>query len=158
MNEAEQDMKNYIDRGWCYRHRWITSSEIIPNSLIALIFIQNNSQFKNKLKHAYLCRCLVHLDSACVEDKELFRSANILRQQMLSLELSSCYVFRRLPSTVREFFFSQPKPKPRPQVFSVNGTLTCNCAALFFHFSRQTWSTVAGYGELCVCFQPIRNG
>ena len=28
-----------------------------PNSLIALLFIQNNSWFKNKLKHAYICRC-----------------------------------------------------------------------------------------------------
>ena len=47
---------------------------------------------------------------------------------------------------------------PRPQVFSVKGALTCNFTALlttsvdlivkFF----QSWSTVAGYGELCVCF------
>ena len=28
-----------------------------PNSVIVLLFIQNNSSFKNKLKHAYLHRC-----------------------------------------------------------------------------------------------------
>ena len=38
----------------------------------ALLFIQNNSQFKNKLKHAYLCLFQVHLDNGCLEDKGLF--------------------------------------------------------------------------------------
>ena len=28
-----------------------------PNAIIALLFMQNNSNFKNELKHAYLCRC-----------------------------------------------------------------------------------------------------
>ena len=43
------------------RPRWITPSSICiilyslrkPNSLIALLFNQNNSWFKNKLRHAY---------------------------------------------------------------------------------------------------------
>ena len=36
-----------------------------PNSIIiALLFMQNNSNFKNKLNHAYLGRCLFHIDSA----------------------------------------------------------------------------------------------
>ena len=47
------------------RPRWITPSEIClilhilrkPNSLIALLFIQNNSQFKNRAKHVYLRQC-----------------------------------------------------------------------------------------------------
>ena len=65
MNEAEWDMKNYADRG-DVQPRWITPSEICiiilhilrkSNSLIALLFIQNNSLFKNKLKQAYLGRC-----------------------------------------------------------------------------------------------------
>ena len=55
MNEAEYLMKNYGDRGGCYR---ITPSEIFiilhmirkPNSIIVLLFIQNNSQFKNMAK------------------------------------------------------------------------------------------------------------
>ena len=49
MNEAEYLMKNYGDRGGCYRR--ITPSEISiilhmirkPNSIIVLLFIQNNS-------------------------------------------------------------------------------------------------------------------
>ena len=73
-------MKDYADIGGCYPPRpSITPSEICiilpilrkPNLLIAL--------FKNKLKHAYLPRCYFHLDSACSEDKGLFRSANILQ-------------------------------------------------------------------------------
>ena len=28
-----------------------------PNSIIAILAIQNNSKFENKLKHAYLRRC-----------------------------------------------------------------------------------------------------
>ena len=54
MNEAKQDMKNYADRGGCYRPRWITPSEICiilrkPNSLIALLFIPRLKTSKNML-------------------------------------------------------------------------------------------------------------
>ena len=49
----------------CCRSRWITPSEICrtlhillkPNSIIVLLFFQNNSKFKNKLKDANLGRC-----------------------------------------------------------------------------------------------------
>ena len=59
-------MKNSADRGGCYdvihrgqRPRWITPSEICrilhiprkPNSIFVLLFLQNNSKFKNRLKH-----------------------------------------------------------------------------------------------------------
>ena len=50
-----------------------------PHSLIVLLFIQNNSWFKNKLKHAFLRRCQVHLGSGFLEDKGLFRSASIVQ-------------------------------------------------------------------------------
>ena len=75
-------MKNSADQ-----LRWITPSEICqilhilrkPNS--KFWFIQNNSKLKNKLKHAYLGRCKVHIDSASLwgslGDEALFRSANI---------------------------------------------------------------------------------
>ena len=56
------------------RLRWITPSSSIcrilhilrkPNSIIVLLFLQNNSKFKNKLKHANLGRCkfisIIHL-------------------------------------------------------------------------------------------------
>ena len=50
MNEAEYRMKNYGDRGGCYRLRRITPSEISiilhmirkPKSIIVSLFIQNN--------------------------------------------------------------------------------------------------------------------
>ena len=80
-------MKNLADRGG--GSRWITPSKIClilhilrkPNSLIALLVIQkNNSYFKNKLNHAYLRRCQVHLYNGCLEDKGLFSSANILQK------------------------------------------------------------------------------
>ena len=52
--------------------RWITPAKICrilhilrkPNSIIVLLFIQNNSKFKNKLKCAYLGQCQVHVESA----------------------------------------------------------------------------------------------
>ena len=60
MNEAEYLMKNYGDRGGCLVSlpRRITPSEISiilhmirkPNSIIVLLFIQNNSLFKNIAK------------------------------------------------------------------------------------------------------------
>ena len=58
MNEAEYRMKNYGDRGGCYRPRRITPSEISiivhmirkPNSKLVSLFIQKNSYFKNIAK------------------------------------------------------------------------------------------------------------
>ena len=63
------------------------------------------------------------------------------------------------------FVFTTKTTQPRPQVLSVNGALTRKnpqegCSfdvidslnAKFF----QIWSSVAGYGELCVSFKPIR--
>ena len=69
LNEAEYHLKNYGDRGMCYRPRQLTPSGISiilqmirkPNSKIVVLFSQNNSQFKKKLNNAYLRRCLVHV-------------------------------------------------------------------------------------------------
>ena len=56
------------------------------------------------------------------------------------------------------FVFTTKTTQPRPQVFSVNGALTCKKAALLTSSIRwwnakffQIWSSVAGYGELWVC-------
>ena len=57
----------------------------------------------------------------------------------------------------------------RPQVFSVNGSIICQfCSTKLtssvqyhrFNIAKffQIWSAIAGYDELCVGFQPIRNG
>ena len=56
------------------------------------------------------------------------------------------------------FVFVTKTTQPRPQVFSVNSALTYKEAALFDIIRSliakffQIWSSVAGYGELCVCF------
>ena len=58
MNETEYLMKNYGDRGQCYRPQRITPSEISiilhkirrPNLRIVLLFIQNDFCFKNIAK------------------------------------------------------------------------------------------------------------
>ena len=56
---------------------------------------------------------------------------------MLSVELSSCYVFRQKFVVKRVkcaadssaiFLFTTKTTQPRYQVFSVYGALTCNCA------------------------------
>ena len=70
------------------------------------------------------------------KDKGLFRSANIL--QVLSVELSSSCVFRQKVVVQRVncsviFVSTNKTTEPRPQVFSANGALTCNCAALLRH-------------------------
>ena len=67
-------VKNYGDQGGCFRLRQITPSKICtilqivrkPNAIIVLLFIQNNFQFKNELKLAYLDRYLVSLRSMAV--------------------------------------------------------------------------------------------
>ena len=55
-----------------------------PNSIIALLSIQHNPWFKNKLKNAYLHRFKINSSSiACLSeslgDEGLFSSANILQ-------------------------------------------------------------------------------
>ena len=51
-----------------------------PNSIIVLLFLQNNSKLENKLKHANLGRCIDNASlSGSLGDKGLFRSANILQ-------------------------------------------------------------------------------
>ena len=58
LNEAEKDMKNSADRG----RGLSTEAEGLhilrkPNSITVLLFLQNSSIFKNKLKHANHGRC-----------------------------------------------------------------------------------------------------
>ena len=49
--------------------------------------------------------------------------------------------------------FTTRTTQPRPHVLSVNGALTCKKAARSLNAKFfQIWSSVAGYGELCLCF------
>ena len=85
-------------------------------------------------------------------------------------------------SPLRSLFFSSPNiTHPCPQVFSVKCSIICSGLHFWRHFDvigsiifgglhfwshwfnmakilLQIWWTAAGYGELCVWFQSIRNG
>ena len=78
----------------------------------------------------------------------LFSSADILQIADVTLRV----VF--LPCFSLLFRLVLTLTQPRPQVFSVNGALTCKKAALLVSSAHitQNWSSVTGYGELCVCF------
>ena len=129
MNEAEYLLKNYGDRGGCYRPRWITPSEISiilhmirkPKSITVLLFIQNNSQFKTQLKHAYLHRSI---DVKFIFDSVrlgLSSSANILQIADVALRVVfllflPCFqLFFRLVLTLEasemSAIFSSSQPK-----------------------------------------------
>ena len=93
MNKADYLMKNYGDRGGCFG---ITPSEISiilhmiqkPNSIIVLLFIQNNSQFKNIAKTCLLPSMLNSSSKVHVQGcppPQIFS-----KQQMSPFELSSC--------------------------------------------------------------------
>ena len=133
MNEAEYLMKNYGDRGGCYPSRpqaeAITPSEISiilhmiqkPNSImiIVLLFIQSNSQFKNKAK---TCLPPSMLSSPSIVHVQGYSALQIFsKQQMSPFELCCCcsckvfsYNFNQFLLLKRVkcppfFLFSQPK-------------------------------------------------
>ena len=130
MNEAEYIMNNYGDRGGCYprgrRPSRITPSEISiilhmirkPNSIIVLLFIQNNSQFKNIAK---TCLPTSILSSSSIVHVQACSARQIFsKQQMSPFELSSCcpchvfsyyfaYFLLRKRLKCPPFLFSQPK-------------------------------------------------
>ena len=120
-------MKNAADRGGCCRPRWITPSEICrilriprkPNSIIVLLFLQNNSKFKNKLKHANLGRC-----------KFIPIGLQGLAVLAMFLDNISPWNEYNVPRQFRYFVLTTKTTQPRPLVFSVNGSITCNQAAL----------------------------
>ena len=145
-------MENYGDRGGCY----ITPSEISiilhmiqkPNSIIVLLFIQNNSQFKNIAK---TCLPPSMLSSPSIVHVQGCSAPQIFsKQQMSPFELSSCcschvfsYFFAQFLLLKRVkcppfFVFTTKTTQPRPQVFSVNGALTCKNAAVLTSFPRLT--------------------
>ena len=158
MNEAEYLMNNYGDRGGCYPSRPQAPSQISiilhmirkPNSIIVLLFSQNNSQFKNMTK-----TCLPYLHRS-IDVKFIFdstrlglsSSANILQIEDVALRV----VFLLFLPCFQLFFaqflllkrvkcppffkFTSKTTQPRPQVLSVNGALTCTNAAFLTSFPR----------------------
>ena len=89
--------------------------------------------------------------------------AIILFRLVLTLEtseMSTIFVF----TISWAHFFTTKATQPRPQVFSVNGALTCKKAPLLTSSVHKTqnsskfWSSVAGYGELCVLLANHNRG
>ena len=111
-----------------------------PNSIIiVLLFIQNNSQFKHKAK---TCLPPSMLSSPSIVHVQGFSAPQMFsKQQMSPFELCSCcschvfsYNFAQFLLLKRVkcppfFVFTTKTTQPRPQVFSVNGALTCKNAA-----------------------------
>ena len=129
------------------RPRRITPSEICiilyilrkPNSLITYY----SFKIVHSLRTSYNMLTFVDVKFTSIMHAQKIKGCSRLqiyfKQQMLSVELFSCYVFRRqfvvkrvkYSADCSAIFLSTTKTtQPRPQVFSVNGALTCNCAAL----------------------------
>ena len=108
MNEAEHLENNYGDRRGCYPDEADKPSEISiilhmvrkPNSIIVLLFIQNNSQFKNIAK---TCLPPSMLSSSSLLHVQGCSAPQIFsKQQMSPFELSSC-----CSCHVFSYFFAQ---------------------------------------------------
>ena len=129
-----------------------------PNSIIVLLFLQNNSKFKNKLKHANLDRCIDNASlSGSLGDKGLFRSANILQtadvvrpQAVLTMFLDNISRWNEwnICRLSRHFVLTTETTQPRPQVFTVNGSITCNQAALLTSFWRHRFNMTKFFPNL----------
>ena len=146
MNEAEYLMKNYGDRGGCYPSRpsRITPSEISlifymirkPNSITVLLFIQNNSQFKNIAKTCLppsIHRCSLHLRQCTFRFVQLRKYSPIadVALQVVFLLFLPCFqlLFHLAPAVLvltletsemsAIFFFTTKTTQRCPQVFSV---------------------------------------
>ena len=144
MNEAEYLMENYGDREECL----ITPSEISiilhmirkPNSIIVLLFIKNNSQFKNIAKTSLPASML---SSSSIVYVQVCPAPQIFsKQQMSPSKLSQLLavfamflaIISANPAVVLTLetsevsailVFTTKTTQSRPQVFSVNGALTC---------------------------------
>ena len=131
-----------------WRSRRVSSVEISiilhkirkPNSIIVLLFIQNNPQFKNKVKS---CLPPSMLSSSSIVHVQSYSALQILsKQQMSPFKLCSCccchvfsYNFAQFLLLKRVkcppfFVFTTKTTQPRPLGFSVNGALTCEKATL----------------------------
>ena len=154
------------------RPRRITLSEISiilhmirkPNSITVLLFIQNNSQFKNIAKTPpSIHRCSVHLRYCTFRFVQLRKYSPNSRCRSSSCLLAVLAMFVAIfsPSSYSwnewNFFkFTTKTTQPHSQVFSVNFASTCRRLHFWRHFLvkhqilLQIWSSATGY--------PIRIG
>ena len=121
ISRIKQIEEGVIHRG--RRPRWIKPSEIClilhilrkPNSLIALLFIQNNSQFKNIAK---TCLPTSMLSLSSIVYVQVCPAPQIFsKQQMSPSELSSCcfcYVFSHYFAQFQLYFLLLKRVKWPP--------------------------------------------
>ena len=133
------------------RLRRITPSEISmilhmirkPNSIIVLLFILNNSQFKNIVKTCLppsIYRCSVHLRQCTFRFVQLRKYSPNSRCRPPSCLLAVFAMFLTITSPSSScssdltletsqvsaiFVLTTKTTQPHPQVFSVNSSLTC---------------------------------
>ena len=121
-----------------------------PNSIIVLLFIQNNSQFQPvSMLSSSSISCLL----ASLGDKGLFSTANILQIAvlvrrvvvLLSLLCFQPIVRLFLPRETSEMFrlfvLTTKTTQPRPQVFSVNCSVfwrLCCTIDVIFHMRQNS--------------------
>ena len=139
-----------------------------PNSIMFYYSLKIIPSLKTWLKHSYLHRSIdvkFIFDSASLG---LFSSANILQIADVALRVVfllflPCFFKQlfRLVLTLKTnemsaiFIFTAKTTQPRPQVFSVNKlqkSYTFDVIGSLNAKFLQIWSSVACYGELCVCF------
>ena len=140
-----------------------------------LLFIQNNSQLKNITK---TCLRASIISSSSTVYVQVCPAPQIFSKQEMSPYESSCcfchvfgYYFVQfqlqflLLKRVKcpPFFFHNQNNSTSSPVFSLTlPQLVAGCifgviSSLNTNFF-QIWSSLIGYGELCVCFQPFRIG
>ena len=168
MNEVEVD-NTLLD---LLNSSYPTKAEFINFFIIH----SNNSQFKNVAK---TCLPASMLSSSSIVHVQVCPALQIFSKwQMSPFELSSCYFCRVFIYYFAQFqlqFLLLKRVKCPPFIFHNqnnstsspgllgNGSLTCSrlhfdvISSLNTKFF-QIWSSVTGYGELCMCFQPIRIG
>ena len=139
-----------------------------PNSIMFYYSLKIIPSLKTWLKHSYLHRSIdvkFIFDSARLG---LCSSANILQivdvaLRVVFLLFLPCFFKQlfRLVLTLKTnemsaiFIFTAKTTQPRPQVFSVNKlqkSYTFDAIGSLNAKFLQIWSSVACYGELCVCF------
>ena len=141
MNEAEYVMKNYGDREGCYPSRPQAEAD---NTLRDL----HNSSYDTKAEFQFIniaktCSPPSILSSSSIVHVQGCSAPQIFsKQQIQPFELTSCcschvfsyyfaqFLLLKTGEMSAIFVFTTKTTQPRPQVFSVNGALTCKEAAL----------------------------
>ena len=142
-------MKNYGNRGGCCPSRLSAEVDNILRDLHSssydtkaksnnfFIFIQNNSQFKNIAKTSLppsmlSLSSIVHVQGCSVpqmRDSRCRPSSCLLAVLAMFLATISPILTLETGEMSAIFVFTNKTTQPRPQVFSINCTLTCTKAA-----------------------------